>query len=133
MVYTIGQLAKLAELSTVTIRYYEKAGLINKADRLDNGYRSYHCETLKQLRFIKNAQLIGFSLAEIKELQILKANETFSASDVKAFVRKKIELIDSKINALHEIKNELNQLDTLCNGTVARKECPILKALSSQE
>ncbi len=130
MEYTIGQLAKLAKLNTVTIRYYEKTNLINKANRLKNGYRSYSDTTLKQLRFIKNAQLIGFSLAEIKELQTINESETKSAQNVKTFVQKKIELIDAKINALLEIKNELRQLDVLCNGNVVREECPILKALA---
>ena len=128
--FTIGQLAKLADMSTVTVRYYEKKGLILKPTRLANGYRHYADETINQLRFIKNAQLIGFSLAEIKELQLIKAQETLSANEVKTFVRKKINLIDQKIQTLNEIKTELNELDTLCNGKSALKDCPILKALS---
>lgn len=131
MAYTIGQLAKLTNLTRVTIRYYEKIGLLDKVNRSKNGYRCYLDSTLERLYFIKNAQLIGFSLSEIKELVMLKASEMLSAQDIKIILHKKIDLIDLKIKSLRKIKRELNQLDTLCSGKMARKECPILKVLSS--
>jgi DNA-binding transcriptional MerR regulator len=70
----IGDLAKLAGVKTDTIRYYEKRGLLPKANRAASGYRSYDERSLKQLRFIKQAQSLGFSLDEIRRILNLRGS-----------------------------------------------------------
>jgi DNA-binding transcriptional MerR regulator len=58
--------AKSAEISKETLRYYEKIGLISVPARQENGYRSYDHHVLEELRFIKLGQTVGFTLNEIK-------------------------------------------------------------------
>ncbi len=60
------ELEEKTGLTRDTIRYYERLGLITKPTRLSNGFRSYTKMNIKELSFIKMAQEIGFSLAEIK-------------------------------------------------------------------
>ena len=127
---TIGQLAKLSEVSAVTIRFYEKNGLISKGKRLLNGYRSYTVETAQEVKFIKKAQLIGFSLAEIADLRLLQMTKDLDAHEVKNIIAQKIELIHHKITALKGIQTELEKLNSLCCGKVKMQDCPILKALN---
>jgi len=65
---TIGQLAKKADATPVTIRYYERQGLIPKSKRSQGGFRLYPESVISRFNFIKNAKAVGFSLDEIKEL-----------------------------------------------------------------
>jgi DNA-binding transcriptional MerR regulator len=64
----ISQLAKIAEVSTDTVRYYEKQGLISVPERQDNGYRRYTEAHAGAVRFVRGAQALGFSLAEIRAI-----------------------------------------------------------------
>lgn len=65
---TIGELARRAGVRTSALRYYEKEGLLEPADRTEAGYRLYMPEDEQTLRFIQRAQRLGFSLADIREL-----------------------------------------------------------------
>ena len=70
----IGELAKLTGVRTDTIRFYEKRGLLPKPGRAASGYRAYDERSLKQLRFIKQAQALGFSLDEIRRILNLRGH-----------------------------------------------------------
>jgi len=64
--YTIGQLAQRVGMPTSTLRYYEKVGLLDPADRSRSGYRLYGSDAEQVLTFVHRAQRIGFSLADIR-------------------------------------------------------------------
>jgi MerR family Zn(II)-responsive transcriptional regulator of zntA len=67
-VLTIGRLAKRARVSTDSIRFYEREGLIGPTAKTSSGYRLYSDAAVDRLGFIKHAQRCGFSLAEIRSL-----------------------------------------------------------------
>ncbi len=72
---TISKAAKNAGVGVETIRFYERKGLIEQPPKpLDNGFRVYPEETVQRVRFIRQAQEIGFSLREIEELLSLRAD-----------------------------------------------------------
>ena len=93
---SIGRLAKLANVSIDTIRFYEKAGLLAPHVRRPSGFREYSQLDLKQLRFIRRGRLLGFSLEEIGELLALESGQG-SATSV---VQQKLRVIDRKIDEL---------------------------------
>jgi MerR family transcriptional regulator, copper efflux regulator len=64
----IGELAKRTNTPTQAIRFYERIGLLKPAPRGENRYRLYTAEAVEQLRFIRRAQRMGLSLAEVAEL-----------------------------------------------------------------
>jgi DNA-binding transcriptional MerR regulator len=68
-----GQLAERSGVSLQTIRYYELEGLLPKPQRLSSGYRMFSPNTVWQIQFIKRAQKLGFSLADIRELLSIPA------------------------------------------------------------
>jgi len=68
---TVSQLAKATEVGADTVRYYERIGIIGEAERTGAGYRKFDEQAADRIRFIKNAQEMGFSLDEIKELMQL--------------------------------------------------------------
>lgn len=66
--YQIGEVAARSGLTPDTLRYYERLGLLSPAGRTSGGFRVYSQQTLERLRFIKQAQALGFTLREIRDL-----------------------------------------------------------------
>ncbi|OIZ94982.1 hypothetical protein A1D18_02440 [Candidatus Rickettsiella isopodorum] len=126
--YTIGKLAKLVQQTPVTIRYYEKIGLIPASKRSEGGFRLYPETIIRRFYFIQNAKLIGFDLSEIKSLLNLETNQSPS-QQIKLCMQKKISHIETKIKSLQCIKQVLVRWEEACDGNIAIAECPILEAL----
>lgn len=130
--YTIGKVATLADVSTDTLRYYEKEGLIAPASRTAAGYRLYNDEAVCRIRFIKHAQHCGFSLSDIKELLTLKAAESACCEDVRSLAIEKKLRIEHKLKALLVMSRALDDLIQSCEGGAqATDACPILAALEN--
>jgi len=110
--YPIGNLAKMAGLTTRTIRYYEERGLLNSIKRIEGGRRAYTNEDLRRLKFIKRLKLLGLTLAEMEELaEIYWINRTN-----KRVLPKLLELLDhhceetdKRIKGLIKLKGEINE------------------------
>lgn len=123
---TIGKLAKLSATTAVTIRYYEREGLIKALKRSDGGYRLYERSMIAKLHFIKNAKEAGFSLEEIKELLLLQQKKT-SSKAVKQMTLQKLEEIRNKITVLKNMEKTLSALANRCDGKSPISQCPILE------
>jgi MerR family mercuric resistance operon transcriptional regulator len=91
-----------------TIRYYERMGLIARP-RTVSGYRVYPEETLRRLRFIRNAQKLGFSLKEITELGGM-SRKGASCAEMCARMDVKLAEIDEKIAQLTALRDQLAKL-----------------------
>jgi MerR family mercuric resistance operon transcriptional regulator len=129
----IGQLAQRAAVNLQTIRYYEREGLLPEPPRLSSGYRLYSDSMVRRVRFIKRAQEIGFSLAEIRELLSLRGDERRERTAVRALTQAKIADIDGKIRTLKAMRTALNRLTDRCSGCGPVSECPILESIDSEE
>ena len=64
----IGELARAAGVNVQTVRYYERLGLVLPGHRSSGGYRRYGPQELVRLRRIKQAQRLGFKLAEVRAI-----------------------------------------------------------------
>lgn len=130
--YTIGKLGILSGVSVDTVRYYEREGLIVPKRKSGGGYRLYDEDAVRRLRFIKQAQRCGFTLAEIREILLLRMQVSACCNDVrKAAIEKKLQL-EQKIKAMRAMSAALDRLIADCtdeNGSL--DECPILVALES--
>lgn len=127
----ISQAAKLSGLSSKTIRFYEQQGIIQAANRADNGYRVYNDKQLEQLRFIKRARDLGFSLDESRELLELLHDPERRSAEVKARVLAHVKQIDEQLIQLSKMREQLLILSSQCRGDDGA-ECPILDALSGE-
>lgn len=127
----IGELSKNTGFQVETLRYYEKQGLLSPVSRTESGYRKYNNESLKQLRFIKQAKSVGFSLNEISELLTLRVEkDQHSCGDVKIIAEQKLEQIENKINELTHMKKALYKItDACCGGPEPATSCTILNSL----
>lgn len=126
---TIGQVATAAEIGVETVRYYEREGLLEKPARRPSGYRQYQPDTIIRLRFIKQAQRLGFTLREIKELLALKLNPRATRAQVRERAEAKIANIDQRIRELKRMKQALAPLIQACDGKGTLAGCPILAAI----
>lgn len=127
---TIGQLARQAGVGVQTVRYYERRGLLPAAPRRASGYREFDAAALDRLRFIRRAQELGFTLAEIAELLELRLDPRTTAADVKASAGRKIGEVERKIHDLERIRDALAHLAGKCRGGRGPTgDCPLLEAL----
>ncbi len=102
----IGEIATATGLTRDTLRFYEKRGLL-RARRGANGYRDYPPEAVDWLRYIRLAQTLGFTLAEIEADLPLLANPDSSAPQLRAALERKLVTIDQRIDGMHALRAEL--------------------------
>lgn len=137
-VVRIGDLAARAGVSADTLRYYERRGLLQPSGRRASGYREYPPEAAGVVYFIKHAQLLGFTLAEIDELLQLRGSAARRGTGlaVHEVAVAKIQDIDEKMRMLGTLRRALAELVVECEQTcvpdvvVDARDCPIIAALS---
>jgi DNA-binding transcriptional MerR regulator len=105
----IGQLAQHVGLSRDTIRFYEKNHFIQSITR-NNGYKDYPEHSIQQIQLIKTAKMLGFSLAEIKQMLQLMQQGDIPSGHVQQTIQQKINVLDEKIERLHDIRRMLINL-----------------------
>ncbi|SCG66322.1 MerR family transcriptional regulator [Micromonospora halophytica] len=118
----IGDLAAQAGMSTDTIRFYEKLGLV-EGRRLPNGYRDFPPEVVAWLHYIRTAQTLGFSLAEIAANCARLRDAPDTAQALSALFREKIDVIDARMAELAALRADLvARVDTGCPLRVASRD-----------
>jgi len=124
-----GELAKRAGVNVESLRFYEREGLLPEPPRRPSGDRRYPPEAVARVRFIKRAQELGFSLAEIRELLAIGTDPDGTCGEVKAHVDARIESVQQKIADLQRIERALHDLAERCPENAASDQCPILQSL----
>ncbi|RUO99868.1 MAG: Cu(I)-responsive transcriptional regulator [Hyphomicrobium sp.] len=122
---TIGEVAQRSGVPAKTIRYYEDAGVIGRALRGENKYRTYSDSDVQTLRFIHRARSLGFSLKEVTDLLALYRNRRRTSREVKKIALAHVAEIDRKIAELTAIRKTIANLAERCRGD-DRPDCPIL-------
>ncbi|MFO1351207.1 MAG: MerR family transcriptional regulator [Gammaproteobacteria bacterium] len=123
---TIGQLAQAAQVNVETIRYYQRLGLLAAPQRPYGSIRRYGDAELERIQFIKRAQRLGFTLAEIALLFTLDA--TRDRQQAHHLAVRKIEEIDQRVADLRAMRAALRQLVEACEAGDANLPCPIVEA-----
>ena len=126
----ISEAARLSGLSSKTIRYYEDIGLVQAAERADNGYRQYQPREVEELRFLARARDVGFNLDECRQLLDLQRNEQRQSQHARALVLEKCRDIEQRISQLKDMQSQLQDLAARCQGDEG-PDCAILDELSS--
>src|SRR5260370_42585109 len=121
--------AREAGVNIETVRCYERRGLIERPPK-GEGYRIYSLDHVARIRFIKEAQQIGFALAEIKELLALRADPNADCSAVQQQAMAKQQEVRRKIAQLREIDAALETLIAACPGQGTVDCCSIMDALA---
>jgi Hg(II)-responsive transcriptional regulator len=127
-----GQVAHAAGVNVETLRYYERRGILAEPRRQRSGYRAYSPDAVSIVRFVKRAQDLGFTLAEIEDLLALRESEGRACSEVRAVAHAKIDEIDHKLTQLRAMRRALAKLVATCDAGAAARACPILEALDDR-
>ena len=105
----IGKVAGTAGVGVQTVRYYERLGLLPPADRMASGYRVYRAEAVERLRFIRQAQAVGFRLEEIREILRIKYAGRSPCDCVRGLLERKLEQVERQMVELARFRRELRQ------------------------
>ncbi|HEY7866909.1 MAG TPA: Hg(II)-responsive transcriptional regulator [Psychromonas sp.] len=127
MSFTIGRLAKLADVNIETIRFYERKGLLKQPIKPLTGYRQYDDQALSRIRFVKRAQEVGFTLGEIQSLLDIESN---SCNEVQHLATEKLALTRQKIADLQRLEKTLQHLVIQCEITENKTHCPIVDSFN---
>ena len=127
--YTIGTLARLAEVNVETIRYYQRRGLIAEPAKPLGGIRRYAEVHARRLRFIKEAQKLGFNLDEVGEL--LSLEDGLHCREVEVIAGQKLATVRARMAQLGRIETVLAVLVGKCHRNRGRLRCPLVSSLES--
>jgi DNA-binding transcriptional MerR regulator len=125
----IGEVASRAGVSVDTVRFYERKRLLPHASRSAGGFRLFPLEAIERIRFIKQAQEIGLSLDEIRELLQTGggANECRSVRDL---LRAKLIELDERLKSMKEFRRALSRHLAACERELKEHgegaECPVV-------
>ena len=132
----IGQVAQETGLSIDTIRFYEKQGLLKRSPRTEGGFRLFGISDIEALKFVRKAQELGFSLNEIRELLILRADHVPACSHVKELLDQKLTSAEQKIAELQNLERSLKRALQKCKQELKTAApgheecCPVLEEIN---
>ncbi|MEQ9197557.1 MAG: helix-turn-helix domain-containing protein [Parvibaculum sp.] len=127
---SIGGLAKATGTKVVTIRYYEKIGLLPEPPRTSGNYRTYDASHRERLHFIRRCRDLGFTLEQVRELLNLSKKTDRDCAAVDRLALDHLAEIERKIADLKRLEKELRRLSDCCQGGRIG-DCRIIEALSA--
>ena len=127
---TIGQLAEAAGVNVETVRYYQRRGLLNTPSKPPGGQRRYTGLALQRLLFIRNAQTLAFTLAEVERL--LATSDAESCKAVREIARQKLAFLEERVGEIARVRRRLRALIKRCDARGAAAFAIILSLSDSR-
>jgi len=126
----ISQIARSAGVGVETVRFYERKKLIEQPRKpVSGGFRAYPSEVATQIRFIRRAQNLGFSLKEVKVLMSLRVDPEADCSEIRQRASVKRQEATEKIEQLHRVRDALDVVIGSCPGRGPTRACSIIDEL----
>jgi DNA-binding transcriptional MerR regulator len=133
--FYIGRVAADTGLSVHAIRFYERQGLLKAPLRSQGRFRIFSSQEVRDLKFIRRAQELGFSLTEIRELLVLRRTRPQACAHVRDLLTKALGRVEEKVADLARLRRELRTSLRKCNRDLKRsparaeRTCPVLEQL----
>jgi DNA-binding transcriptional MerR regulator len=127
---SIGGLAEATSSKVVTIRYYERIGLLPSPPRTPGNYRIYDGEQVLRLRFIRRCRDLGFTLDQIRDLLRLSSRKEQDCTEVDRLAAAHLASVKRKMADLKRLATELQRINNCCQGGGRIADCRIIEALS---
>ena len=125
--YTIGQLAREAEVGVETVRYYQRRRLLPVPVKRVRGFRYYGAEMLERLRFIRRAQALGLALEDIR--QLLGLDRKRACATTRALAAQRLVAVEAKLKDLTGLRDALSAIVQECDHG-GGPNCPLLTRLT---
>ena len=129
--YTIGQLARAADVPTSTVRYYERRGLLRPDSRSEGNYRIYGTDSLERLRFVRSAQAAGFTLSDITALLEFREGDAAPCKEVQDLIAGRLDLVVEQIKHLRVVDRMLREWMKVCRDAERSGRCGVLEGLQA--
>ena len=130
-----GELARLAGVSTDTLRHYERLGVLARPARTASGYRMYPATAVQRVVLIRSALSMGFSLAELTRILRVRDAGGAPCKQVRALAAGKLEELDRRIEEMKLMRRQMSELlerwDERLHSTPAGEPAGLLEMLSS--
>lgn len=126
---SIGRLAAKAGVNVETIRYYQRRGLLSEPAKPMKGHRRYPADSADRVRFIKRAQLLGFTLEEVAAL--LQLDAAHACTETRELAARKLQTIEARLADLTAMRKALTKLMRQCDSLDGTGNCPIIRTLAS--
>ena len=126
---SIGQVAQQLGVTTHTLRYYEKIGLLAPVAKTSGGRREFSSRDIARVQFIKRAQRMHFSLDEIHSLIELDKADSVEKPQAQRLVQEKLTEIEDSLKDLKQLKLDLSLMLDACLGSAQEEDCPIIQAI----
>ena len=128
----IGAVAAAAGVSVDTVRYYEREGLLPCVGRTEGGFRLFGPEAVDRIRFIKQAQELGFTLDDIRAM--LRADGSAECRQVHDLLKAKIAEVDDRMRRMRAFRRQLSTYLAECEHTLEREgeeaDCPVVDEIA---
>ena len=128
-----GELARLAGVSTDTLRHYERKGVLTAPRRSRNGYREYTADALERVRLVRRALVVGFTLDELARILKQRDNGRTPCREVRALAAAKLAEIEERLNEMAAVRDELRATikdwDARLSRTAEGRQARLLDAL----
>ncbi|HEX4471979.1 MAG TPA: heavy metal-responsive transcriptional regulator [Nocardioides sp.] len=118
--YTVSQLAAAVGSSPDTLRYYEKVGLLPEPPRTPSGYRQYDDGARDRLAFIRGAQRLGLTLADVRDLLAVRDTGDCPCEPAEELLSRRMAEIDIEISRLETLRAQMSAMLT----GIAAGTCP---------
>jgi MerR family mercuric resistance operon transcriptional regulator len=128
--FTIGALAKTADVNVETIRFYQRKGLLPEPGKPYGGIRRYSSKEVARVRFVKSAQRLGFSLDEIAEL--LALDDGTDCHKARELAEKKLGEIREKLSLHSHMEAMLVEMIDACRARRGKVSCPMISSFYSR-
>jgi DNA-binding transcriptional MerR regulator len=106
----IGQLAAAAGVSTATIRFYERSGVLTPPERTSGGYRDYPEHAVAELRFVRAGQAVGLTLVELAEITAFRDRGEAPCAELVALMQNRLAHVEQRITELDVLRRDLGVL-----------------------
>ena len=128
----IGEVAEKVGVSVDTLRYYERLGVLPRAHRTTGGFRSYGDEVIKRMKFIQQAQALGLTLKDVRQLIVDQGRPGRDrCRKVRDLLAVRLDDVDQKLAELRDFRRTLrSHLDACAKALEAQSPmCPVMEEL----
>ena len=127
----IGELARATGCRVVTIRYYERVGILAPPARAANNYRVYGEDHLRRLCFVRRTRELGFSLDEVRTLLGLIDVGGYTCDDMRCVAQGHLDEVRARLRDLQRMESTLAGLVGQCTGGKT-PDCSLLETLFAE-
>ena len=124
---TIGALAAQAGVNVETIRFYQRKGIVPVPSRPERGVRNYSKDHVDRVRFIKAAQLWGFTLSEVADL--LRLQDGMACDATRRIAEERLAVVTDRMRELRNVAEALRRAIAECRARRGRVSCPLITSV----